>query len=420
MGIAFESNSAARFVAAEALAAETDKAGKILRDFLADAGSFAPFRGWVDPDAAAGPLTALKEKAAEIRGNADLFILVGVGGSNQAARAVLRAVPPEGGPEVLYAGNNLSPDYLSRILARLDGKKVYVNVIAKNFATLEPGVHYRVLRRHLARSCGAKELAERFILTGTPGADLDRIAKANGNLFLDFPEPVGGRFSATSPVGLFPMAAAGLDIDALLAGARDMARDLAAGGGAFAMAARYAALRHALFGKGFAAEMFASFEPRLADFGGWWLQLFGESEGKDGAGILPVRASYSEDLHAIGQFMQHGSRCLMETFLSVKDPGARLRVEPDASCDDGFGYLDGRDFADLNRAAEEGSLAAHDAGGVPCMRFTMDRIDEYHFGRLFQFFFAACAASALLLGVHPFLQDGVEEYKNRMFAALGK
>lgn len=417
MGVTFDSSLAARHVAPAQLAAAEDRARGLLADFLADGDSFRPYRGWVDPDAAAGPLAALKDKAAEIRETADCFVLVGVGGSNQAARAVIRAMPVAGAPQVLYAGNTLSPDYLARLLARLDGRKVYVNVIAKNFATLEPGAHYRVLRRHLAGTCGGRELAERFILTGTPGEALERIARDNGNLFLPFPSEVGGRFSAMTPVGLFPMAAAGQDIDALLAGARDMAAQLTGDGD---MAARYAALRWLLFKKEFPVEMLASFEPRLADFGGWWLQLFGESEGKDGTGILPVRASYTEDLHAIGQFMQHGSRCLMETFLSVKDPGASLGILPDADCDDGFAYLDGKDFADINRAAEQGTALAHDAGGVPCMRFTMDRIDAYHFGQLFQFFMIACTVSARLLGVHPFDQDGVEEYKNRMFAALGR
>ncbi len=417
MGVTFDYASAAGNIRPDRLATALNKALELQRNFLADSDAFPSHRGWVDPDTAAGPLAVIKEKAAEIRENAEVFVLVGVGGSNQAARAVIRAIPVPGAPEVLYAGNNLSPDYLARLLTRLGDRKVYVNVIAKNFATLEPGIHYRVLRRHLARVCGPKELAQRFILTGTPGEALDRIAKEKNHLFLPFPPTVGGRFSALTPVGLFPMAAAGLDLDRLLAGARDLMERLRNGDD---IAARYAALRNLLFQDGFRAEMLAAFEPRLTDFGGWWLQLFGESEGKDGTGILPVRAAYSEDLHAIGQFVQHGSRMLMETFLSVEEAGAVQAVLPDPDTDDGFDYLNGKDFVDLNRAAEAGTLAAHDAGGVPCMRFTAGRIDEYHFGQLFQLFLVSCTVSALFLGVHPFEQDGVEEYKNRMFAMLGR
>ena len=401
-----------------ALRRETAAALTLYDDFREDPGPDRAVDGWVAPDESAVQLEDIRDKAREVRENADVFVLVGVGGSNQAARAVIEAMDGRGGPEILYAGNTLSPHALAAVMRRLEGKSVYVNVIAKNFATLEPGSHYRMLRHWLAQRYDAAEMARRFILTGSKGSRLEEMARERGNLFLEFPERVGGRFSAFTPVGLFPVAAAGLDIDALLAGARSVHGGLRDGYGE--MAATYAAARHMLLDKGFTVEMFASFEPRLSWFAKWWLQLFGESEGKEHTGIFPAIGEYSEDLHAIGQYMQDGGRFLMETFLSVREQEAPLSFVADPGARDGFDYLDGKDFADINRAAEQGTIEAHAEGGVPCLRLVMDRVDEYHFGQLFYFFMTAVVMSGFLLGVNPFDQDGVERYKARMFRALGK
>ena len=375
-------------------------------------------RGWVHCDEAAVQLDAIKEKAAEIREHADTFVLVGVGGSNQAARSVIEALRRPKGPKIVYAGNTLSAAYLSDVLAELHDKSVYINVIAKNFETLEPGSHYRILRSLMESIYGAPEMAKRVTLTGTRGSLLEKIAKDNGHLFLEFPVTVGGRYSAFTPVGLLPLAAAGLDIDSFISGGRDMERLLSACG-AENPAVRYAALRNLLYKKGFLVEVLAGFEPRLAYFNKWWWQLFGESEGKNGTGIFPSFAVYSEDLHSIGQYMQSGQRILMETFLSVEKPGASLVVEGDR-VEDRFDYLNGWDFTDINRAAETATLEAHSSGGVPCTKISVDRLDEYHFGQLFYFFMLSCAVSGKLLGVNPFDQDGVERYKKSMFKALGK
>lgn len=418
MTLTLDAHWAEKHMDVAALRRETDAARSLYADFREDPGPDRAVDGWVAPDEAAIQLDCIKEKAREIRENADVFVLAGVGGSNQASRAVIEALRGEDGLEIVYAGNTLSPHALTSMLRRLDGKSVYVNVIAKNFATLEPGSHYRILRQHLAKRYDAKELGRRFILTGTRGGRLEEMARERGNLFLEFPERVGGRFSAFTPVGLFPIAVAGLDVDALLAGVRSVHDGMDDGYGE--MAATYAAVRHILLDKGFKVEMLASFEPRLSWFGKWWLQLFGESEGKEHTGLFPATGDYSEDLHAIGQYMQDGGRFLMETFLSVKDPGAALTFAADPAARDGFDYLDGKDFAEINRAAEQGTLDAHSDGGVPCLRLTMDRIDEYHFGQLFYFFMTAVVMSGFLLGINPFDQDGVEQYKARMFRALGR
>jgi Glucose-6-phosphate isomerase len=419
MGVSLDTSLSETYVEPAALQREIERglafSGELFGDRAADSGS----KGWIRCDEAAIQVEAIKEKAAEIRERAEVFVLVGVGGSNQAARAVIEALKGPSSPRVLYAGNSLSAPYLRGILDEIAGKSVYIDVIAKNFETLEPGSHYRALRTFMEKEYGPEEMARRVTLTGTRGGRLDEMARERGHLFLEFPRDIGGRYSAFSPVALLPMASAGLDIDAYLRGGRDMEGSLSQPDEG-RIAIRHAALRNLLFAKGFLVETLVGFEPQLQYFSKWWWQLFGESEGKEGRGIYPSFALYSEDLHSIGQYMQSGQRILMETFLSVKESGASLIVEADPSADDRFDYLDGVDFNDINRAAEEATLRAHSEGGVPCARLAIDRIDEYHFGQLFYFFMLACAISGKLLGVNPFDQEGVERYKRSMFSALGK
>ena len=261
-------------------------------------------------------------------------------------------------------------------------------------------------------------MAKRVVLTGTVGSRLEEIAKENGCTFLHFPRRVGGRYSAFTPVALLPLAVAGLDVDAYLAGGLAMEEGLAKNEGG--LAAEYAAVRYALYRRGFKVEMLTAFEPRLFWAEQWWKQLFGESEGKEKKGMLPASMINSEDLHSMGQYMQDGLRFMTETFLAVDDPGASVVIEPDPDFGDAFDYLDGMDFANINRAAEKATIQAHAAGGVPCMVLRLPRIDEHTFGLVYYFFMVACALSGRLLGVDPFDQEGVEEYKRSMFAALGK
>ena len=322
---------------------------------------------------------------------ADVFVLVGVGGSNQAARAVIESVKKPGGPAILYAGNTLSAHGVAQTLEAIEGKSVYIDVIAKNFETLEPGSHYRVLRAAMAKRYSKEEMARRVVLTGTVGSRLEEIAKENGCTFLPFPRRVGGRYSAFTPVALLPLAVAGLDVDAYLAGGLDMERQLAAAEGG--LAAEYAAVRYALYRRGFQVEMLTAFEPRLYWAEQWWKQLFGESEGKEKKGMLPASMINSEDLHSMGQYMQDGLRFMTETFLAVDDPGASVVIEPDPDFGDGFDYLDGMDFANINRAAEKATIQAHAAGGVPCIQLRLPRLDEETYGRMYYFFMMACAIS---------------------------
>lgn len=376
--------------------------------------------GWIHTDSAAVQLEEIKIKAQEVRKKAEIFVIVGVGGSNQAARAMIEALQTEkDSPEIIYLGNSLSAHYTNKMLRRLENKSVYIDVIAKNFETLEPGVHFRVLRKFMEKRYSKEQMKERVILTGTYGSRLEEIARENGYTFFSFPVAIGGRYSAFSPVGLFPVAVAGLDIDGYLKGVSKAEK--------FCMkntednpAIKYAAIRNLLYNKKFDIEMLVSFEPQYAYFTKWWIQLFGESEGKNKKGIFPSAAIYSEALHSMGQYMQDGRRNLLETFLKVKNPHSDLKVEEDKEFNDGFDYLDNMDFDHINKISEKATIEAHTAGGVPCIEFEIEDISEETFGSLYYIFMLACAISGKLMGENPFDQEGVEEYKRSMFKELGR
>ena len=415
--IKLEFSMATPFADSKILEEMTGKAVKAWQD-LQDPQQEADVKGWMQPMAQDGAYYDMMAKADEIRKSADAFVLVGVGGSNQAARAVIKALQRPGTPEIIYAGNTLSAPALQKVLRQLNDKRsIYINVIAKNFETLEPGSHFRVLRKYLERRYTKEGAAQRIILTGTYGSRLEEIAKENGYTFLEFPVPVGGRYSVLTPVGLFPMAVAGIDIPLLLQGALRM-KELLQGDDHPAI--QYAALRQTLYRQKFDIEVLASFEPQLEYYAKWWVQLFGESEGKEKQGIFPTAVNYSEDLHSLGQYMQDGRRNLMETFLSVGEPDGSVVVEPDPGFGDRFDYLDNMDFLEINRAAEAATIRAHFEGGVPCFRLLLPQLDEFSFGQIFYFFMIACAISGKTAGINPFDQEGVEAYKRSMFRMLGK
>ena len=378
--------------------------------------------GWFSVDEAAGPerVDFLLEQAARVRADADAFVVIGIGGSNQAARAVVKALRPEDGPAILWAGNTISACETARLLKELDGyQSVYIDCIAKNFETLEPGISFRVLRHYLEQRYGQAEAAKRIFATGTPGSPLHQLCIDNGYTFLTFPERIGGRYSVGSDVGLFPMAVAGVDVKALVQGMRDMLDELRAAPAGENLALRYACLRKWMLEQGLSLEMLAFFEPRLDYFAKWWIQLFAESEGKDGTGLYPVVSSNSEDLHSIGQFIQQGSPILFETFVTVRARDASV-VLPATDKKDYFDYLTGRDFWDINDTARRATMRAHSEGGIPCLELSIPAIDAHTLGELFYFFLFSCYLSCRLVGVNPFNQPGVESYKGYMFKNLGK
>jgi glucose-6-phosphate isomerase len=377
--------------------------------------------GWfnVTENANEAVLETIYPMAGRIRREAEVFILAGVGGSNRAAQSVIEALGcnRREKPRLLYAGDTLSARAMGDMLDSLQGRNVYVNVIAKNFATLEPGIAFRLLRSWMAGEYG-KDYVSHFVLTGSHGrGQLFETAKNHGFDFLEFPAAVGGRFSAFTAVGLLPMAVMGADIRRFIAGAEACEKRLKADsqGG---IAARYAAIRYLLQGKGFTVENFAFFEPPLEKLGRWWLQLHGETEGKNGRAVLPLLTGYSEDLHAIGQYIQEGGRFLFETFLDFFYKTDV--VIPPSDFDDGFFYLDGKSADCFNPAVSEATAKAHYGEGIPVLRFSAEKIDEETLGEFMYLQMLSAYFSAAFLGVEPFNQDGVEQYKRNLQIELRK
>jgi len=351
--------------------------------------------------------------AGKIRREADVFILAGVGGSNRAAQSVIEGLEynRKGKPEIIYMGNTLSAREIQYTLECLEGKNVYANVIAKNFATLEPALAFRMIRSWMSEKFGPS-CNERITVTGSRGkGQLAGIAEDNGYTFFDFPQEVGGRFSAFTAVGLLPMAVMGADIKNFIKGgaaAESRFKSDPLGG----IPARYAAVRNLLQKKGFNVEAFSYFEPCLEMLARWWLQLHGESEGKKAESILPVMSCFSEDLHAIGQYYQEGGRFFFETFLDFFKPV--YQKIPASAFDDGLSYLEGRSADCLNPAVSKATADAHYEAGVPVLRFSAEKINEECIGEFMYMQMLSTYFSAAFMGVEPFDQNGVESYKRNL------
>jgi glucose-6-phosphate isomerase len=406
-----------------ALGSIRDEARAAHRTLVGGTGAGSDALGWrsllLEPDDAL--LADIETTAARIRDRADVLVCIGIGGSYLGAEAVIQALSPyfgHRGPRVLFAGHHMSGAYLKALLRELDGKSVYLNVISKSGTTLEPALAFRVLRRWMEERYD--DAAERIVVTTDPAKGaLEELRKEKGYKKYVIPPSVGGRFSVLTPVGLLPIAVAGIDIRSLFYGAAGLCtalNDPDAQGDALT----YAAVRALLLRQGKAVDVLATFEPRLHAFGAWWQQLYGESEGKDGTGLFPVSVRYSTDLHSLGQYVQDGQRTLAETFLMLEKDSGDLSV-PDAPSNlDGLDYLVGQTFTHVNRQAYEGTLKAHSEGGVPAMTVWMDALTPSTLGEAVYFFEHAVGVSGYLIGVNPFDQPGVEAYKQEMFRLLGK
>ena len=379
--------------------------------------------GWRDmllePDDAL--LESVAETAAEIRDRADVLLCIGIGGSYLGAEAVMQALDtPFGsdGPEILFAGHHLGPAYHERLLGYLEGKSVYVNVISKSGTTLEPALAFRFARRFVEANF---DDADRRIIATT---DADRgalhdLAVEKGYRRYVVPNGVGGRFSVLTPVGLLPIAASGVDTRSLFYGAVAGAREVT-DADASHPALQYAGDRYALGEQGYKTEVMAVMDPALRGIGAWWQQLFGESEGKDGKGLFPVVLQYTTDLHSVGQYVQQGQRTLVESFLRIDDAGDGLEVAAQDDNGDGLNYLAGKTYGEINEKAYAATAEAHAEGGVPNWTVTLPHLDAETVGRLIHFYEHAVSVSGTLLGVNPFNQPGVENYKQKMFSLLGK
>lgn len=392
-------------------------------------GPGAEFLGWLDlPETVRGrTLDGVLDAAEAARADSEVLVVIGIGGSYLGAEAGLRALQDRcDGPEVIFAGTSLSSTVLRRLVKRVGERDLRLCVISKSGTTLEPAVAFRVFRELLVRRYGREAAARRITaVTDAERGALKAMADQEGYSAFVIPDDVGGRFSVLTPVGLLPMAVAGLDVRGLLAGARAMREACAAADLHANPAHLYAAARSALYDAGYDTEVLSTFQPDLASLQEWWKQLFGESEGKEGRGVFPASCCFTTDLHSLGQYLQDGRRELFETFLTVAESAPEVTVPADAEEPggpdldrDGLAWLAGRSLDDINRQAYLGTRNAHNEGGVPIISLELARLDEAALGGLFYFFEKAVAVSGRLLGVNPFDQPGVEAYKREMFRLL--
>lgn len=407
------------------MAAQTACAHKVLAE---KSGAGNDFLGWVNlpADYDKEEFARIQAAAAKIQKSCQVLVVIGIGGSYLGARAAIEfvkgsmynSVRDQGVPEVYFAGNNISTDYLQDIVKIIGDRDFCINVISKSGTTTEPAIAFRVFKA-LAEERYGKDGAKSRIFATTDKARgaLKSLADAESYETFVVPDDVGGRFSVLTPVGLLPMAAAGVDLEACFAGAADAMVDCAKAGG---LSEQYAALRNILLRKGKNVEVLVNYDPALVMFGEWFKQLYAESEGKDTKGIFPVSANFSTDLHSIGQFIQDGARIMFETVLWVKEQHGTIAMTEEEVDGDGLNYLAGKDVQFINSKAYAGTLLAHMDGGTPNIVIEVDKRDEYHLGYLMYFFERAVGISGYLLGINPFDQPGVEAYKKNMFALLGK
>ena len=390
------------------------------------------FLGWVDL-----PLNIdnqfikeIKSHAAELRKKSDIFVVIGIGGSYLGARAVIEALSHhfshlininERKTIVVYAGHTMSEDYLTDLLELLDQKDYSMAVISKSGTTTEPAVAFRILRNHIEKKYGKEEARTRIVaITDKAKGALKNLADNEGYKTYVVPDDVGGRYSVLTPVGLLPIAMAGIDIEKLVDGARLVEKYCKENQDINNPVAQYAVARQILYRQGKTTELLVNYEPRLQYFSEWWKQLYGESEGKEGKGIFPASVSFTTDLHSMGQYIQEGLRILFETVISIEHPDNELHIPVAGEDLDQLNYIAGKRLSEVNLTAEKATILAHEAGGVPNIRIQIPEISASIIGELIYFFEMACALSGYMLGVNPFNQPGVEAYKKNMFALLGK
>ena len=389
------------------------------------------FLGWLHLPSSITPefISEINTCAKTLQENCEAVVVAGIGGSYLGARMVIDALSNSFGwlqksnaPRILFAGNNIGEDYLSELIDYLKGVNFGVINISKSGTTTETALTFRLLKRMCEQQRG-KDTARKVIVAITDakkGAARTTADKEGYTSFI-IPDNVGGRFSVLTPVGLLPIAAAGFDITALVKGAQDMEAQCSIDVPlAQNPAAQYAAVRNALYQSGKKIEILANYQPKLHNLGEWWKQLYGESEGKDGKGIFPASVDLTTDLHSMGQWIQDGERTIFQTVVSVAQPNRTLLFPSDEENLDGLNFLAGKRVDEVNKMAELGTQLAHVDGGVPNIKISIDKLDEYHIGQLIYMFERGCGISGLILGVNPFDQPGVEAYKKNMFALLGK
>ncbi len=392
------------------------------------------FLGWLDlpEETDEALLNQIQSCANRLERQSEIVVVIGIGGSYLGARAVIEALQhsykgfspfsDNHAPFVTFSGNNISEDNLCELLEVLDNKDYSLIVISKSGTTTEPAIAFRILKKHCEDKYGKDWAKQRIVaITDKARGALKKMADVEGYETFVIPDNVGGRYSVLTPVGLLPIAVAGFDIRQLIAGARAMRQELLSQHQFDDnIAQQYALLRYMLYKNGKKIELMVSYNPKLAYFIEWYKQLFGESEGKEGKGIFPTGATFSTDLHSLGQYIQEGERHLFETVLSIQQSRFQVPIPEDKDNLDGLNYLLGKSIQDVNLTAEEGTRMAHVDGKVPNLRLIVPKIDENNLGQLIYFFEFSCALGGYLLDINPFDQPGVEAYKKNMFRLLGK
>lgn len=375
--------------------------------------------------------TRIQKAAKKIKKESDILVVIGIGGSYLGARAVIEALTntfynllPDNQrkyPQILYAGNNLSPNYINDLINYIGDKDFSVNVISKSGTTTEPGIAFRIFRELLENKYGIEEARSRiYVTTDKEKGALKTLSDSEGYERFVIPDNVGGRYSVLTAVGLLPIATAGINIEKLMEGARTAQERYNDSDLKYNDCYKYAVVRNILYKLNKNTEILANYEPKLHYFTEWWKQLYGESEGKDNLGIFPAGVDFTTDLHSMGQYIQEGRRNLFETVLCVKNADANITINIDEDNLDGLNYLVGKDLDFVNKKAMEGTIKAHVDGDVPNIKIEIETLDEECIGELIYFFEKACAVSGMILGVDPFNQPGVEKYKKNMFKLLEK
>ena len=405
----------------------------IHKDLHRRAGDEEDFVGWLElpTNYNKEEFERIKKAAKKIRRESDVLLVIGIGGSYLGARAVIDALSSSfvnlqkeekrKYPMIFYVGNNLSPNYINELIEILEDKDFSVNVISKSGTTTEPAIAFRIFREILENKYGIDEARSRiYVTTDKERGALKTLSEMEGYERFVVPDNVGGRYSVLSAVGLLPIATAGIDIDRLMNGARVAQEKYSDSDLKYNECYRYAIARNILYKSDKLIEVLVNYEPKLHYFTEWWKQLYGESEGKDRKGIFPAGVDYTTDLHSMGQYVRDGRRNLFETVINVKKPNLNIRLNADDDNLDGLNYLAGKDLDYVNKKAMEGTIEAHVSGGVPNIMITIDELNEENIGELIYFFELACGISGNILGVNPFNQPGVEEYKRNMFRLLEK
>ncbi|WP_254771396.1 glucose-6-phosphate isomerase [Psychrobacillus sp. OK028] len=386
----------------------------------------AEFLGWVDWPSKMSTefLQDIQNTAEQVRSHSDVLVVIGIGGSYLGSKAIIEALSSpfdkKDDLEVIFAGHMVSGEYLKQLMSYLDGKDVSLNVISKSGKTTEPALAFRFLQQYMEKRYGDQATSRIIVTTDEEKGALLSLAIEKGYKRYIVPNDIGGRYSVFTAVGLLPIAAAGYDIEKLMAGAKNAEQEYSILDTTTNGAIQYAIIRKHLYDAGYPVEIMATFDEKLRYIQEWWKQLFGESEGKEGKGIFPASVVYSTDLHSLGQYIQEGKRMLFETFLTVEKANQDLTVFEAENDGDELNYLSGLTLHEFNHACHEATASAHLDGGVPQVSLSIEQIDEEHIGYLLYFYMISCAYSAYLLDINPFDQPGVEDYKNNIFKILKK